>query len=462
MKQFFFGSSFTGNKAFNIGWLLFRFYIGITIAIGAGWPKMNELSAPGWFVKQVSELGFNFPSPAFWAAAAAWGEFVGGLCIAIGFFTRFSAIQLAFQFFVISFVWYDNPMPMFGMYYQQLLFWGFVLIAFAGSGTYAADRLIMNRKRISIMPAVKPALATLLLLIGTAACAQKGPLKGSGKVLTETYSFSNFDKLDLVDLDGILEVEVGKPFSVTVSIDDNLKPLLGVSANDGVLTIELKGNRENRLYIEETNIRIKISMPEISVLQHRGNSQLTVNGIAGRYFRIKNTGNGNAILNGTIDELDIICRSNGTVRAEQLIAKTVKVEKSGNSNVYINTNYSFSANGDGNGNVTNKGTGKADAGSGIIGNGEVKTHQQSTGNIAPELKKENYTTIKNLSHTTVELSVKYPVKGSYGIAVQSQQEVKEQFPIGTKIYKGNQFTLFKKPLFTVTEKNQNGTFVIKH
>jgi uncharacterized membrane protein YphA (DoxX/SURF4 family) len=164
MKQFFFGSTFTGNKAFNIAWLLFRFYIGFTIAIGAGWPKMNEIGAPGWFVKQVGELGFNFPSPEFWAAAAAWGEFVGGLCIAIGFFTRFSAIQLAIQFFVISFIWYKEPAPMVGMYYQQLLFWGFVLIAVSGSGKYAIDRLIINRKAISIMPVAKPVIATVLLM----------------------------------------------------------------------------------------------------------------------------------------------------------------------------------------------------------------------------------------------------------------------------------------------------------
>ncbi len=463
MKQFLFGSSFTGNKAFNIAWALFRFYCGITIAIGAGWPKMNELSAPGWFVKQVGELGFNFPSPAFWAAAAAWGEFVGGLCIAIGFFTRFSAIQLAFQFFVVSFIWYDNPMPMFGMYYQQLIFWGFVLIAFGGSGQYAVDRLIMKRNSINIMPVVKPALAALLLLAGVTASAQNGPLKGSGKVVTETLAFTNFDKLDLVDLDGTVEVEVGKPFSITVAIDDNLKPLLGVSAKDGVLTVELKGNRENKLYIEETKIAIKITMPEISVLEHRGNSIVTVNGIMGRYFRIKNTGNGNALLNGAIDELEVICRSNGTVRAEQLIAKTVNVKKSGNGTVYINTSNSFAANGNGNGNVINKGTGMANDGSGIIGNGEVKTHEP-TNNEKPGSKKDaekKYTTIKNISDKTVELSVKYPVKGSYGIAVQSQQEVKEHFPIGTKIYRGNQFTLFKKPLFTVTEQNREDILIVK-
>jgi uncharacterized membrane protein YphA (DoxX/SURF4 family) len=173
MKQFFFSSTFTGNKAFNIAWLLFRFYTGITIAIGAGWPKMNQILAPGWFVEQVSKLGFTFPSPAFWAGAAAWGEFVGGLCIAVGFFTRFSAMQLAFQFFVISFIWYEEPLPMFGMYYQQLLFWAFVLISVAGSGKYGIDSWIIHRKKIITAKHLTSAFGIAALLIALSSFAQK-------------------------------------------------------------------------------------------------------------------------------------------------------------------------------------------------------------------------------------------------------------------------------------------------
>ena len=373
MKQFFFGSSFTGNKAFNIAWLLFRFYCGITIAIGAGWPKMNELSAPGWFVKQVSELGFNFPSPAFWAAAASWGEFVGGLCIAIGFFTRFSAIQLAFQFFVISFIWYDNPMPMFGMYYQQLIFWGFILIAFGGSGKFSVDELIMKRKKNTVTPMVKPALAVLFLFIGLGASAQNRPLKGSGKTVTQTFAFNHFNKIDFNDLDGKIEVEVGKPFSISVTIDDNLQPLLSVSETNGVLKLALKGNRDNRMYIEETNIVVKISLPEISVLEHKGNTTLTITGILGRYLRIENFGNGNILAKGSINELEIICRSNGTVRAEALPAKKINARVSGNGNVFINTVNTFLGKVSGNGNIINRGTGKQDAASSSSGNGKIIT-----------------------------------------------------------------------------------------
>jgi uncharacterized membrane protein YphA (DoxX/SURF4 family) len=173
MKQFLFGSTFTGNKAFNITWLLFRFYSGITIAIGAGWPKMNQVMAPGWFVEQVGKLGFTFPSPHFWAGAAAWGEFVGGLCIAFGFFTRISAIQLAFQFFVVSFIWYNEPLPIFGMYYQQLIFWGYVLIAVAGGGKYSVDYWIMNRKSSISPKKIVPAVGILALLLSISSYGQK-------------------------------------------------------------------------------------------------------------------------------------------------------------------------------------------------------------------------------------------------------------------------------------------------
>lgn len=210
MKQLFFGSSFTGNKAFNIAWLLFRFYIGFTIAVGAGWPKMNELAAPDWFVKQVGEIGFTFPSPAFWAATAAWGEFVGGLCIALGFFTRFSALQLAFQFFVVSFIWYKEPAPMIGMYYQQLLFWGFVLIAVSGAGKFSVDHWITNRST-SKAKLKKFVTAGILLLLSHSDFAQEKTIVTSKDFQTIIGSWQG----SLTYLD----YTTGKPYTMPAYVD---------------------------------------------------------------------------------------------------------------------------------------------------------------------------------------------------------------------------------------------------
>ncbi len=161
IKNFLFGSIQTDSKVFNWSYLLFRIYAGLSIADGAGlskvFHKINEkgddswnnlaFGTGDWFIKQVSDLGFTFISPTFWAYLAIYGEFIGGLLIAFGIFTRLSSIQLAFQFFVVAFIWYGDPAPMIGMYYQQLIFWSFVMTFGAGDGKYSLASLIVSIKQ---------------------------------------------------------------------------------------------------------------------------------------------------------------------------------------------------------------------------------------------------------------------------------------------------------------------------
>jgi hypothetical protein len=144
---------------------------------------------------------------------------------------------------------------------------------------------------------------------------------------------------------------------------------------EGVLTIGLKGNFNNKLYVEDTRIKVKVTMPEASVIQHRGNSTLHISGIVGRYFRLENNGNGDASLQGSIDELDVKKDGNGDVSAKNLIAKTAKVKCYGNGNVDVYTQISLTAHGSGNGNVVQFGPGKIDPISGIMGNGSVSVKQ---------------------------------------------------------------------------------------
>jgi uncharacterized membrane protein YphA (DoxX/SURF4 family) len=174
VAQFLFGSTTGNNKAFNIAYLLFRLHVGLSIAIHAGYPKMKNILAPGWFSEQVASLGFTFPSPQFWAMAASWGEFIGGLMIAFGLLTRFASIQLAFQFLVISFLWYSEPEPLTGMYFQQLYFWCYILCSAAGGGMFSIDALILKKKfDLSSNLITKPALATFLTLCSFQCFAQQ-------------------------------------------------------------------------------------------------------------------------------------------------------------------------------------------------------------------------------------------------------------------------------------------------
>ena len=145
-----------------------------------------------------------------------------------------------------------------------------------------------NKKTITM---IKLILAILMAFISTFANAQ---LRGSGKTITKTYDYQNFDKLSFQDLDGSIEVEVGKEYSISVTIDDNLFPLLSFEENKVKKELKLffKGNANNKKYIEDTKIRIKITTPRLLQVNHSGNSALTISTLLGSHFKLENSGNG--------------------------------------------------------------------------------------------------------------------------------------------------------------------------
>jgi hypothetical protein len=215
-------------------------------------------------------------------------------------------------------------------------------------------------------------LAIGLILASTFANAQ---LKGSGKTITKSYDYKNFDKVNFTDLDGKIDVEIGTTWSISVTIDDNLFPLLSFKENklENELTLYFKGNNNNTMYIEDTNLKIKITMPEASVISHSGNSRLNITNVFGRYFRIENCSNATTSISGSIDELEVKNTGNGNVYAENLIAKTAKVKSTGNGNAKVNVTTILEATATGNASVINKGKAKFNSNSSQSGNGRLIT-----------------------------------------------------------------------------------------
>lgn len=213
-------------------------------------------------------------------------------------------------------------------------------------------------------------IAIALTLTTTFATAQ---LKGSGKTITKSYNYQNFDKISFEDLDGKLEVEIGKSFSISVTIDDNLEKLLSLlqDSSEKTLTVSLKGNKSNTMYIENTKIYIKITMPDVRAINNAGNSDLELKNIFGNYFKLENTGNGDSKISGTIEVLEVNKTGNGDVNADNLMTTKAALKSTGNGDLIVNVSEELLAKLTGNGNIINKGKAKFDAKSKKVGNGDL-------------------------------------------------------------------------------------------
>jgi hypothetical protein len=198
-------------------------------------------------------------------------------------------------------------------------------------------------------------------------------LRGSGKTVTKTYDYQNFNKVNFDDLDGKLEIEVGKPFSISIIIDDNLVSMLSVNENssDNEVSITLKGNNNNNKYIEDTSIKIKVTMPSISSLRHNGNSNLIVTNCNSESLKIENLGNASTTISGKTEDLIIKNTGNGNLYSDKLVSKTATIKCSGNGNVRVNVSDIITAKVSGNGNVVNNGKAKFDNNSSKSGNGSL-------------------------------------------------------------------------------------------
>lgn len=213
-------------------------------------------------------------------------------------------------------------------------------------------------------------LAIVMIVTSTFANAQ---LKGSGRTITKNFDYTNFDKVYFEDLDGKLEVEIGKSWSISVTVDDNLESLLAFKENptEHELTVYLKDNKNNRMYIENSNIKIKITMPEATVIRNDSNASLVVNGVIGRYFRLENFSNSTSKVLGKVDELEVKNTGNGYSNLAELKTKKANIICRGNGNTTVNVSEEIVATVSGNGNITNKGNANYDGKSTRTGNGNL-------------------------------------------------------------------------------------------
>jgi len=116
--------------------LALRVFVGGAMAFGHGLGKVPPSEK---FIEGVTEMGF--PMPLLFAWSAGLAEFVGGIFLALGLFTRPSAFFVAFTMGVAAFVRHA-PDPFKQKELSLLYFVIAIFFVIHGAGKFSADRFI--------------------------------------------------------------------------------------------------------------------------------------------------------------------------------------------------------------------------------------------------------------------------------------------------------------------------------
>lgn len=121
-----------------LSWLLVRVTVGLML-IPHGWPKLAAgiaATAAGTLAKR----GIQPAEPL--AVVLITLETLGGLCIALGLFTRFWAAAVTIEMAVITYQYLPAGFGWTKPGYEYPLMWGLIMLAVAlrGGGPYSLDR----------------------------------------------------------------------------------------------------------------------------------------------------------------------------------------------------------------------------------------------------------------------------------------------------------------------------------
>jgi putative oxidoreductase len=121
-----------------LSWVVVRFAVGWNLVVH-GWGKITVGPTPG-FLKAYVDMGFTPPAPWFWTALFL--EFVGGIALILGLFTRFFAAAVAIEMLIITLIYWKTGFAWTRRGYEYTLMWGLVSFAIAlrGGGPYSLDR----------------------------------------------------------------------------------------------------------------------------------------------------------------------------------------------------------------------------------------------------------------------------------------------------------------------------------
>lgn len=192
-------------------------------------------------------------------------------------------------------------------------------------------------------------------------------IEGSGRPGEEVRNVAAFTKVDVERaFHATIDVQPGKPISVTVRGDDNLFQYITTEVDKGVLTVDASVFQMNN----HVPLEVVIQVPSLDAVTASGAAEVAAHGVASDTMRVSASGAAQVRIDGDVGDLVAEGSGSAVIKARDLHAEDVDLDLSGSSVAEICAK--------GSANITVSGASSADY---YCGPDKVVPHESGSGHI---------------------------------------------------------------------------------
>ncbi len=209
----------------------------------------------------------------------------------------------------------------------------------------------------SITSASARCLPVALLFTLLAGCSIG--IKGNGIALTESREVDDFEAVQASGVASVT-ITVGKPKSVSVTIDANLMEYVETTVKNNLLVISTKQAISTSL-----GLKVEITVPTLNEASVSGVGDIKIVDAAGESLKLRMSGVGSIKATGTVTNVDVSVSGVGDANLVDLKTENVIVSVSGTGGANVFASKSVDAKVSGIGDII------------VFGNPEIRNHSES-------------------------------------------------------------------------------------
>lgn len=182
---------------------------------------------------------------------------------------------------------------------------------------------ILGDKEKKTMKKLTVALLVFVFLLSACSIAPLETVTGSGKMVTKSFVVQDFDQIR-IGTSGVLYIEQGDEFSLSIEANDNILPLLDVKVEQGVLILRTEPDITP---LKFETIIYRVTLPELSMIDLSSSADVRVEDFSADSLSVNINGSGDVtFVNLDVASLAVRISGSGDMILPNVSAKTVLAE----------------------------------------------------------------------------------------------------------------------------------------